>query len=106
MTLDPEPITGPIMVQVTYEVQDTDEPAFLVAMERVRRSRQRTGAYWWEIYRDGESPAHFVEVFLVPSWDEHLRQHDGRLTETDAAIEQEARSFSRSTPVAHHLFPT
>ncbi len=103
--LDPAPIAGPIMVQVTYEVQETDKPAFLAAMERVRRSRQRTGAYWWQIYCDAEDPSRFVEAFLVPSWEEHLRQHDGRLTETDAAIEQEARMFSQSPPVTRHLFP-
>jgi MFS family permease len=105
LVLDPEPITGPIMVQVTYQVDEPDEINFLAAMERVRRSRQRTGAYWWQIYRDGENPGHFVEAFLVSSWEEHLRQHNGRLTQTDATIEREARAYSRSTPVVHHLFP-
>lgn len=105
LTLDPEPDIGPILVQVTYQVQDRDQTAFLAAMERVRRSRQRTGAYRWQIYRDGETPGRFVEAYLVPSWEEHLRQHNGRLTESDEAIEREARSYSESAPEVHHLFP-
>ena len=102
---NPEPRIGPIMVQVIYRVLPQDEAKFLAAMERVRRSRQRTGAQWWQIYHDGENPGYFVEVYLVPSWDEHLRQHEGRLTETDAAIERDARAYSRSAPEVHHLFP-
>ena len=105
IVFNPEPRIGPIMVQVTYQVLPQDEAKFLAAMERVRRSRQRTGAQWWQIYHDGENPGCFVEVYLVPSWDEHLRQHDGRLTETDAAIERDARAYSRSAPEVHHLFP-
>jgi len=106
LKLDPKPDVGPILVQVTYQVHDRDEPDFLAAMERVRRSRQRTGAYRWQIYRDGETPGRFIEAYLVPSWDEHLRQHNGRLTESDAVSEREALSYSRSTPEVHHLFPT
>jgi MFS family permease len=105
LKLDPEPDIGPILVQVSYQIDDRDERDFLAAMERVRRSRQRTGAYRWQIYRDGETPGRFVEAYLVPSWEEHLRQHNGRLTESDAAFEREALSYSRSTPEVHHLFP-
>jgi MFS family permease len=105
LKLDPKPDVGPILVQVSYRIDDRDEPDFLAAMERVRRSRQRTGAYRWQIYRDGETPGRFIEAYLVPSWAEHLRQHNGRLTESDAISEREALSYSRSTPEVHHLFP-
>jgi hypothetical protein len=106
LTLEPEPDVGPILVQLSYEIRESDEPAFLAAMDRVRRSRQRTGAYRWQLYRDGETSGRFVEAYLVPSWEEHLRQHNGRLTESDAVAEQEAVAFSGSTPEVHHLFPT
>jgi hypothetical protein len=75
-------------------------------MDHLRRSRLQTGATRWELFRDGERPNRFVELFSVPSWEEHLRQHNGRLTESDAIIEREALSYSRSTPEVHHLFPT
>ncbi len=105
LSLEPEPLGGPVMVQLTYDVLADDEPEFLAAMERVRRSRQRSGAQWWQIYLDGERQGRYVEVYLVGSWEEHLRQHDGRLTETDAAIEADARAFSQAPPEVHHLFP-
>ncbi len=105
LVFDPEPRTGPIMVQVAYVVLPENEARFLAAMERVRRSRQRTGAQWWQIYHDGEKPDRFIEAYLVPSWEEHLRQHNGRLTETDAAIEREARACCQAEPEVHHLFP-
>ncbi len=82
-----------MLVTATYDVPEQDEDAFLEAMAPVRRARQRTGAYRWALYRDGEVPHRFVEAYLVPSWEEHLRQHQGRMTESDAAAE------------AHHLFP-
>lgn len=105
LLVEPEPSVGPIMVELAYSVPPEDRPGFVLAMERVRRSRQRSGAYWWQLFQDGEQPARFVEVYLVRSWGEHLRQHDGRLTETDAAIEREARAFSRSAPEVRHLLP-
>ena len=36
----------------------------------------------------------FVEVYLVPSWDEHLRQHGGRLTGADQATEEHAPALA------------
>lgn len=105
LVIDPEPDVGPVLVTTTYTIDAADEPAFLQEMEVVRRSRQRTGAYRWQIYRDGETPHRFVEAYLVPSWDEHLRQHSGRLTESDAAADSRARAFSQAVPEVHHLFP-
>jgi hypothetical protein len=48
----------------------------------------------------------FVEVFRVPSWEEHLRQHGGRLTATDQKIEEAALAFSDPPAMADHLLPT
>jgi len=76
-----------------------------VRRRAVRLSRLRTGAIWWELYRDGETANRFVEAYTVPSWDEHLRQHHGRLTGTDAAIERRARGLASSRPHVSHLFP-
>ena len=77
----------------------------LNAMTAVRRSRLRSGAIGWELYREGETAQRFVETFTVPSWEEHLRQHRGRLTGNDAAIEQKARALSDPPPATTHLFP-
>lgn len=74
-------------------------------MTELRRSRLRTGATRWELYRDAELPDVYIEQFQVPSWQEHLRQHDGRLTGTDRTIEEHALSFSQPAATARHLIP-
>ena len=78
-TLAPEPTT-PVMVSIRYQVDQARQAAFLAAMQSMRRSRLRSGATSWEIYRVGEDPRVFIEQFEVATWEEHERQHDGRLT--------------------------
>ena len=90
LAFEPDPEEGPVLVSLTYSVSPERADAFLAAMEHVRRSRQRTGANRWGLYQDGEDPRRFVEVFLVPSWLEHIRQHTDRLTGADQELEQTA----------------
>ena len=105
LAFEPEPNTGPVMVAVHFTVVPERQADFLEAMDQLRRSRLRTGATRWELYRDGERPNQFVEVFWVSSWEEHLRQHDGRLTATDQAIEEAALAFSDPPAYGDHLLP-
>jgi hypothetical protein len=42
---------------------------------------------------------------LYPTWAEHLRQHEGRLTGADRDIESAAWAFSTTPPDVEHLFP-
>ena len=94
LAFDPEPDTGPVLVAVRYTVAPQRQAAFLEAMDHLRRSRRRTGATRWELYRDGEQPDQFVEMFTIASWEEHLRQHEGRLTGSDQKVEEAALAFS------------
>lgn len=105
LVIEPEPDAGPVVVTTAYTVAPEREQQFLKAMRSVRLSRLRTGAIWWELYRDGETANRFVEAYAVLSWDEHLRQHHVRLTGTDAAIERRARRLADSPPEVSHLFP-
>jgi hypothetical protein len=90
---------------VTYTVAPEMERAWLTAMQQLRRSRLRTGATGWELYRDADRRDRFVEQFRVASWEERLRRHEGRLTAADQAIEQAALSFSDPPASADHLLP-
>jgi hypothetical protein len=76
------------------------------AMVRVRESRLRTGATQWGLFRNGERPGEFEEIFVVASWDEHLRQHRERMTATDLAYEEQAKTLSETPPQTWHLLPT
>lgn len=105
LAFDPQPDTGPVLVTVEFIVTPEQEAAFLEAMDHLRQSRRRTGATRWELYRDGDRPDRFVEIFSVPSWEEHLRQHSGRLTATDREVEEAALGFSDPPAQAQHLLP-
>jgi MFS family permease len=95
---------GLALVSIEYRVDPENEADFRVAMERVRRARQRDGAYFWELFRDTADAESYLEVFLSDSWLEHVRQHE-RVTEEDRSRELLARHLVRGgRPVAvRHL---
>ena len=105
LAFDPEPDSGPVVVTVEYTVTPQREAAFLDAMDRLRQSRRRTGATRWELYRDGDRPDRFIEIFSVASWQEHLHQHEGRLTAADREVEEAALAFSDPPARGEHLLP-
>jgi hypothetical protein len=105
ITLEPEPQTGPVVVSIEYDVADDQEGLFLTAMDDLRLSRLRSGASRWELHRVGETPEVFVEQFQVPTWADHLRQHQGRLTGEDETIEAAAFAHVLGTPRTRHYLP-
>ena len=105
VAFDPEPDTGPVLVAVHFTVTAERQSEFLAAMDQLRLSRLRTGATRWELYRDAEHRDRFVEIFRVASWEEHLRQHEDRLTATDQVVEEAALAFSDPPAYGDHLLP-
>ncbi|MHC9296139.1 MFS transporter [Mycobacterium sp. LTG2003] len=103
LVFEPEPPDGPVVVLTYYRVEPEREPEFLTTMAALGRSRQRTGAAQWQLFRSGERAATFVEAFVVRSWDEHLRQHHTRLTGQDLLIEQAVERYIEGEPISHHL---
>jgi len=83
---------GPVYVTVTYQVKPGAEDDFQRALQPLGWSRRRTGAVRWAILQHAESPGQFVEIFVVPSWDEYLRQQERRTT-SDAALDDRLRAF-------------
>ena len=105
LAFEPDEEAGPVLVTSAYTVPMENSAAFVRAMSDLERSRRRTGASDWQLYRDGADPQRFLEVFEVPSWDTHLRQHGGRLTGADAAIEGRADALATGPSSVHHYFP-
>ncbi|MES2467952.1 MAG: MFS transporter [Verrucomicrobiota bacterium] len=102
---EPEAGEGPVLVEVAYQIDVADEPAFFHAMQALRGVRLRDGAFRWGLYRDLVRPGVIHEVFLVEDWGAHLRQH-ARFTVESHRIEQAALQFHRGqTPpsVTHCL---
>ncbi|GLY96033.1 MFS transporter [Actinoplanes sp. NBRC 103695] len=105
LMLQPHLDEGPVMVQAVWTVPASASQAFLTAMDSVRRSRRQTGATRWDLFRDGEQPEKYVEVYLVPTWAEHLAQHEGRLTGADEHAEEAAAALATGMPEVTHLLP-
>jgi predicted MFS family arabinose efflux permease len=105
LTISPNADDGPVLVTLTYRVPENNAVAFTSAMRHVGRSRRRTGALRWELFRDGSDPTRFVESYLVGTWAEHRRQHQNRLTGADRRFEDEAFRFASGAPEVAHLFP-
>jgi quinol monooxygenase YgiN len=101
--LQPHLDEGPVLVTAVYQVAEENHEAFTEAMKAVRGSRLRTGATRWGLFRDGEQPERFVEVYQVPTWEEHLRQHEGRLTGSDEEAEERAAALARGPAEVTHL---
>jgi hypothetical protein len=103
LALDPDPSSGPVVVQTVYWVTPERERAFLEAMADMRPFRLRTGGTQWGLFRNGETPHQFIEFFVVPSWEEHLRQHAERLTGADRLVQERATALSDPPPQTSHL---
>jgi MFS family permease len=86
-----EPQEGPVLVSVGYQVDPAKLPQFEAAMSELRRRRRRSGAYFWDLFVDSADPNRHIEVFLVDSWAEHLRQHD-RVTALDREAERRVQA--------------
>jgi hypothetical protein len=104
LAYEPHAQEGPVLVVVRYVVPPETQEPFLEAMEPVRRTRLQTGATSCQLYRDGANPSLFLLVQTFRTWEEHLRQHTGRLTGADQEREELAHTFA--VEVTHaHLFP-
>jgi MFS family permease len=102
----PELDEGPVLVTVEYRIHQADQtPEFLRALYAYGRIRRRDGAFRWGVYRDVEEADRYVEIFLVSSWAEHLRQH-GRSTNADREAEQRLQACLSGPPIVRHLVAT
>ena len=105
LMLQPHLDEGPVLITAVFRVAEDNHAAFAEAMREVRGSRLRTGATRWGLFRDGADPERFVEVYQVPTWEEHLRQHEGRLTGSDEQAEERAAALARGPAEVTHLLP-
>ncbi|MGA2924279.1 MAG: MFS transporter [Candidatus Sulfotelmatobacter sp.] len=93
---------GPVLVTIEYAVIPKRTAEFVDAMHEYGRIRRRDGAYRWGIFRDTEVADRYLEIFLVNSWAEHLRQHE-RQTQADRELEQRITSCLSGEPMVRHL---
>ena len=75
-----------------YHVAPDDKEAFLAAMVELRDVRGRAGAILWNLGEDISDPNHWVELWWMESWTDHLREA-GRLSDGDRAALARAMAF-------------
>lgn len=87
-----EPERGPVLVTIRYRIDPARAGELREAMGDLRRVRLRGGAMQWGLFADSEEPGLYIEMFLVSSWMEHLRQHE-RITVADEEVRLRVGSF-------------
>lgn len=96
--------SGPVLVTIEYRIDPRSAVEFTRAMQPMRRIRLRNGAMQWGLFNDTKDPGRYIELFIVESWLEHLRQHE-RFTVSDRATEKLIRSFhvGEDPPKVSHM---
>lgn len=84
--------SGPIIVEILYEVPRFRARAFYHAMQEVQLIRQRNGAYGWSIARDIANPEIWKERYHCPTWLDYLRQRS-RATQAERETIERANAF-------------
>ena len=96
LRLDILPRSGPIAVQVVYEISDGDLSEFLHLMAERRRIRIRDGAQAWGLMRDLQNPRRWTETYHTPTWVDYVR-HNTRRTKADAENFERLRALHRGS---------
>ena len=94
----------PVMILIEYRIDPIQVPAFVQAMRPLKAVRKRDGALNWYLFEDAAEPGLVVESFVVPSWLEHLRQHE-RITRDDHLTQAQIQRFhiGDQPPRVRHL---
>jgi MFS family permease len=103
--VEPDLDQGPVLVTVKYSLIPGRTEEFVETIHQYARIRLRDGAYEWGIFRDTEVADCYLEIFLVNSWAEHLRQHE-RQTRADHEPELRLSTFLATEPEVRHLIYT
>lgn len=94
---------GPALVSIEYRILPDNAPPFRAAMSQIRLERLRDGAFEWHLFHSPDDPELYLEQFLLPSWTDHLRQHE-RVTLADLELEKQAHAFhiGPNPPLVRH----
>ncbi|WP_440951012.1 MFS transporter [Methanosphaerula subterraneus] len=105
LVLEPESEARAVFVSGKYRIKPDQKQEFLTLMQDLGQLRRRDGAMDWRLIRDMEDPSLYIEVFIIESWIEHLRQHE-RITMADLDLERRTRAYradGTSSTVRHFI---
>ena len=83
---------GRVMESQHYRINPQDKDRFLHTMAELRDVRGRGGAVLWHLGEDVSDPDHWVELWWVENWTDHLRE-DSRHSDADREVLARALAF-------------
>jgi MFS family permease len=89
------PRSGPIIIEIDYEVDPADASQFHEVMLKMERARLRNGAFQWSLARDLAEPALWTERYHLPTWLDYCRLRS-RFTQADRALQEAADVFNKA----------
>jgi MFS family permease len=93
VALDITARSGPIVIEIDYQVDPAAARQFYEVMLKLQRARLRNGAYQWSLARDLADPAQWTERYHLPTWLDYLRLRS-RFTHADRALQAAADAFN------------
>lgn len=88
--------SGPIIVEIEYEIDPLQARDFYLIMQKVRVGRRRNGAHGWTLTRDIGNERLWIERFHCPTWLAYLHQRS-RSTHIERHWTHAAVSLHRGT---------
>ncbi len=100
----PEHNQGPVLITIEYVVTPSNRKAFTLFINKLGEIRRRNGAYLWHVFHNTDNPTKIIEIFMVESWLEHLRQHQ-RTTQDEQALQQQIETITTNMErkISHYL---
>lgn len=86
--------SGPVVIEVEYDVDPDRARDFHSVIMRLQRARSRIGAFDWSISRDIANPATWIERYHCPTWGDYLRMRD-RYTQSELDLLAMADTYHR-----------
>ncbi len=94
MAVPLSPRSGPVVVEIDYEIEPTEARPFYESMLLLQSVRLRNGAFDWSIARDIADAALWTERFHFPTWQDYQRQRT-RFTQADLVAQAAATAFNK-----------
>ena len=86
--------SGPIVVEVEYDVDPDQARAFYEVALQLQKVRHRNGGFDWSIARDIANPAIWTERYHCPTWGDYLRMRD-HYTQSDLDLQTAVDGYDR-----------
>ncbi len=87
--------SGPVCIEIEYDVDPGRAREFYNAMTSVQKCRLRNGGFNWTVSRDIAAPNLWIERYHCPTWGEYLRMRT-RYTQADSDAQIAANAFNRN----------